>query len=56
MRTALFTFLIIFGAASAAENKNVKTDFASEAERAEKIESYKEKKTLHGIKQNITRS
>ncbi|MCP1223483.1 hypothetical protein [Sebaldella sp. S0638] len=46
MRTALFTFLIIFGAASAAENKNVKTDFASEAERAEKIESYKEKKDL----------
>lgn len=44
MRIVLFTFLIVFGAISAAENKNLKTDPASEMERAEKIESYKAKK------------
>ena len=46
MRIVLFTFLIVFGTMSAAENKNLKTDFAPEMERAEKIESYRAKKDL----------
>ena len=46
MRIVLFTFLIVFGAVSAAENKNVKTDIALEMDRTEKIESYKAKKDL----------
>ena len=46
MRIVLFVSLVIFGAvfASAAENKNVKSDIISEMERADKIESYKAKK------------
>ena len=44
MRIILFAFLIIFGAVSASENKNAKTDLASETAKAEKIESYKAKK------------
>ncbi|ACZ10213.1 Uncharacterised protein [Sebaldella termitidis] len=46
MRIVFFTFLIVFGAVSAAESKNVKTDVALEMERADKIESYKAKKDL----------
>ena len=46
MRIVFFTFLIVFGAVSAAESKNVKTDVALEMERADKIESYKSKKDL----------
>ena len=46
MRIVFFTFLIVFGAVSAAENKNVKTDIALEMDRTEKIESYKAKKDL----------
>ena len=46
MRIVLSTFLIAFGAVSAAENKNVKTDIALEIEKADKIESYKAKKDL----------
>ena len=46
MRITLLAFLIVFGAVSAAENKNVKTDIALEMERDEKIESYKAKKDL----------
>ena len=44
MRIVFFTFLIVFGAVSAAESKNVKTYVALEMERADKIESYKAKK------------
>ena len=46
MRIVFFTFLIVFGAVSVAESKNVKTDVALEMERADKIESYKAKKDL----------
>ena len=46
MRIVLFTFLIVFGAVSAAESKNAKTDIALDMERVEKIESYKAKKDL----------
>ena len=46
MRITLLAFLIVFGAVSAAENKNAKTDPVLETERAEKIESYKAKKDL----------
>ena len=46
MRIVFFTFHIVFGAVSAAESKNVKTDVALEMERADKIESYKAKKDL----------
>lgn len=46
MRIVLFAFLVIFGAVSAVESKEVKNDFAGEMEKAEKIESYKAKKDL----------